>query len=162
MIYRTALSRVARTTKVHRGHLSRLLSTRASTVLSALDLTPSSNGTISGVYGGRWGGSGDVLDSVCPATGELLAQVQGVRDCIETFWRCKANNTRTCLLVVGISTRAANCFGKVARSVRVLPGCACAQERRHIEANPGGSCCQGVSVSVSYSNPQPAYTCYYR
>ncbi|KAI0088909.1 NAD-aldehyde dehydrogenase [Irpex rosettiformis] len=77
MIYRTALSRVARTTNVHRGHLSRLLSTRASTVLNALDLTPSSNGTISGVYDGQWGGSGDVLESICPATGEVLAQVQG-------------------------------------------------------------------------------------
>ncbi|KAI0826342.1 Aldehyde/histidinol dehydrogenase [Irpex lacteus] len=76
MIYRTALrasSRVART----RGHLSRLLSTRASTVLNALDLTPSSNGTVSGVYDGQWSGSGDVLESVCPSTGEVLAYVQG-------------------------------------------------------------------------------------
>lgn len=80
MIYRAALrasSRVART----RGHLSRLLSTRASTVLNALDLTPSSNGTVSGVYDGQWSGSGDVLESVCPSTGEVLAYVQGVSEC---------------------------------------------------------------------------------
>jgi aldehyde dehydrogenase family 7 member A1 len=77
MIYRLALSRT-RLTAPGTRHLSRLLSTRASTVLNALELTPSSSGTIPGVYDGTWSGSGEVLESVCPATGEVLARVQGV------------------------------------------------------------------------------------
>lgn len=79
MIYRTALS-TARfsSSSTGRRHLTRLLSTRASTVLNALDLSASDSGTIPGVYDGHWTGSGEVLESVCPATGEVLARVQGV------------------------------------------------------------------------------------
>jgi len=52
---------------------SRALSTRASTILSSLDIP--TTGEIPGVYNGSWGGSGDVLASICPATGEELARV---------------------------------------------------------------------------------------
>ncbi|KAF9476090.1 NAD-aldehyde dehydrogenase [Pholiota conissans] len=57
-----------------RRRLTRLLSTRASNVLSALGLPTS--GEISGVYDGQWKGSGDVMSSVCPTTGEVLARVK--------------------------------------------------------------------------------------
>ena len=52
---------------------SRALSTRASTILSSLDIP--TTGEIPGVYNGSWEGSGDVLTSTCPATGEVLARV---------------------------------------------------------------------------------------
>ena len=29
-----------------------------------------------GVYDGQWGGSGEVMESVCPTTGEVLARVR--------------------------------------------------------------------------------------
>ena len=31
-----------------------------------------------GVYDGEWTGSGDILESVCPTTGEVLARVKSV------------------------------------------------------------------------------------
>lgn len=55
----------------------RNLSARASAVLGALDIPVSTE--VPGVYDGRWGGSGDILESVCPTTGEVLARVQSVR-----------------------------------------------------------------------------------
>ncbi|KAH8104450.1 NAD-aldehyde dehydrogenase [Phellopilus nigrolimitatus] len=57
---------------------ARVLSSRASAVLSALDLptTGASGAELPGVYDGRWAGSGDLLESVCPATGEVLARVR--------------------------------------------------------------------------------------
>ncbi|PPQ92496.1 hypothetical protein CVT25_010329 [Psilocybe cyanescens] len=54
--------------------LTRLLSTRASNILSSLGI--STTGEISGVYDGQWRGSGDVMNSVCPTTGEVLARVK--------------------------------------------------------------------------------------
>ncbi|PSR81766.1 hypothetical protein PHLCEN_2v6275 [Hermanssonia centrifuga] len=63
--------------RVRSGHqLSRLLSTRASTVLAALDIDTSEGSTVLGVYDGTWKGSGEVLESVCPTTGEVLARVR--------------------------------------------------------------------------------------
>lgn len=56
--------------------LARLLSTRASTILSALNLPTA--GEISGVYDGEWKGSGEVVKSICPTTGEVLAHVKTV------------------------------------------------------------------------------------
>lgn len=53
---------------------SRHLSTRAATILNALDL--STNAEIPGVYDGAWGGSGDLLESKCPTTGEVLGRVK--------------------------------------------------------------------------------------
>ncbi|KAF5355393.1 hypothetical protein D9757_012547 [Collybiopsis confluens] len=54
--------------------LSRLLSTRASEILSALNL--STTNEINGVYDGEWKGSGEIQESVCPTTGEILARVK--------------------------------------------------------------------------------------
>ena len=55
---------------------SRHLSTRAATILNALDLPTSTE--IPGVYDGAWGGSGDLLESRCPTTGEVLGRVKTV------------------------------------------------------------------------------------
>ncbi|KZT08183.1 NAD-aldehyde dehydrogenase [Laetiporus sulphureus 93-53] len=52
---------------------SRGLSTRASTILSALDIPAEKD--LPGVYDGAWTGTGDILESVCPTTGEVLARV---------------------------------------------------------------------------------------
>ncbi|KAG0704182.1 NAD-aldehyde dehydrogenase [Suillus ampliporus] len=54
---------------------ARSLSTRASAILSALDI-PTGATELPGVYDGQWSGSGDVLESVCPTTGEVLARVR--------------------------------------------------------------------------------------
>ncbi|KAI0058350.1 NAD-aldehyde dehydrogenase [Artomyces pyxidatus] len=54
---------------------TRQLSSRASTVLSALDI-PTTPTELPGVYDGQWKGSGDVLESICPTTGEVLARVK--------------------------------------------------------------------------------------
>lgn len=56
---------------------SRYLSTRAATILNGLDLP--TNAEIPGVYDGAWGGSGDLLESKCPTTGEVLGRVKTVR-----------------------------------------------------------------------------------
>ncbi|KAI0269556.1 NAD-aldehyde dehydrogenase [Russula aff. rugulosa BPL654] len=55
--------------------LSRRLSSRASAVLSALDI-PTTPSELPGVYDGEWKGCGEVFQSVCPATGEVLAHVK--------------------------------------------------------------------------------------
>lgn len=55
---------------------TRNISSRASNILAALDIPLSSE--IPGVYDGQWKGSGEVLKSVCPTTGEVLARVQAV------------------------------------------------------------------------------------
>lgn len=52
----------------------RALSTRASTILSSVGI--STTDEISGVYDGDWRGSGDILTSTCPTTGETLARVR--------------------------------------------------------------------------------------
>ena len=66
--------------------LRRRLSTRAAAVLSALDIPTSTE--LSGVYDGQWRGAGDIIQSVCPTTGEILAHVksatpQELHDAIE-------------------------------------------------------------------------------
>lgn len=70
MISRRSLARV-------RGAhvLARALSSRASAVLGALDI-PTTD-AVPGVYDGAWAGSGELFESVCPTTGEVLARVQG-------------------------------------------------------------------------------------
>ena len=70
MISRRALS------SLRRAPLARGLSSRASTILHALDIR--SETEIAGVYDGEWTGSGDILESVCPTTGEVLARVKSV------------------------------------------------------------------------------------
>lgn len=70
MITRRALS------SLRRAPLARGLSSRASAVLSALDIRTETE--LLGVYDGEWAGSGDLLESVCPTTGEVLARVKSV------------------------------------------------------------------------------------
>lgn len=57
----------------------RALSTRATQVLSAIGL-PTNDQVIPGVFDGTWGGSGEVIETKCPATGEVLARVQTVSE----------------------------------------------------------------------------------
>ncbi|KAH7928382.1 succinate-semialdehyde dehydrogenase [Leucogyrophana mollusca] len=61
---------------LHRSRLAkaRTLSSRASGILSSLDIPTSAE--IPGVYDGQWKGTGDIMESVCPTTGEVLARVQ--------------------------------------------------------------------------------------
>ena len=47
-------------------------------MLGALDI-PTTPTELPGVYDGEWKGSGDILRSVCPTTGEVLAHVKSVR-----------------------------------------------------------------------------------
>ena len=62
---------------------TRQLSLRAAAVLSAVDL-PISGEEIPGLYDGRWRGTGDVVKSICPTTGEVLASVITVSATIRT------------------------------------------------------------------------------
>lgn len=65
--------------RVSLGSRSRLLSSRASGILSALDIPTSGSNAIPGVYNGSWTGTGEPLESTCPSTGEVLAHVSTVR-----------------------------------------------------------------------------------
>ncbi|KAG9001013.1 hypothetical protein FRB94_005037 [Tulasnella sp. JGI-2019a] len=58
-----------------RASKGRHLSSRASKILSALEIPTENGATVSGVYDGAWGGSGQPLVSRCPSTGEVLARV---------------------------------------------------------------------------------------
>jgi aldehyde dehydrogenase family 7 member A1 len=60
------------------AYRTRFLSSRASDVLSALDI-PTTPTELNGVYDGTWKGSGELLTSVCPTTGEVLARIKTVR-----------------------------------------------------------------------------------
>ncbi|KAF8635573.1 hypothetical protein AX15_000223 [Amanita polypyramis BW_CC] len=64
----------ARRVILNKGLATRSLSHRASNILSSLGF--SSTDDIAGVYDGQWRGSGDILTSVCPTTGEVLARVK--------------------------------------------------------------------------------------
>ncbi|KAK7683850.1 hypothetical protein QCA50_013228 [Cerrena zonata] len=64
-----------RTVAVTRQTAKRALSTRASTILQALDI-PAATQELPGVYDGSWKGSGEVFESVCPTTGEVIARVR--------------------------------------------------------------------------------------
>jgi hypothetical protein len=57
---------------------TRALSSRAAAILSALNIPEPGRDPVSGVYNGRWGGTGEPLKSICPSTGELLAHVSTV------------------------------------------------------------------------------------
>ncbi|KAL0946144.1 hypothetical protein HGRIS_012409 [Hohenbuehelia grisea] len=56
------------------ARVSRGLSSRASNILNSLGVSTTTE--VSGVYDGEWRGSGDVFESKCPATGEVLARVK--------------------------------------------------------------------------------------
>ncbi|GMK54485.1 hypothetical protein CspeluHIS016_0110710 [Cutaneotrichosporon spelunceum] len=53
----------------------RALSSRASQVLKAAGL-PTDGSIIPGVYDGAWGGSGEIIETLCPTTGEVIGRVQ--------------------------------------------------------------------------------------
>jgi hypothetical protein len=72
------LRHISTSQRVASTRLTRSLSSRASAILSALDLPTDGTSEVPGVYDGAWGGSGDVLESRCPATGEILARVKTV------------------------------------------------------------------------------------
>ena len=74
---------LSRLQTVQRACRVRTLSSRASAVLSALDIP--TNTDLPGVYDGLWGGTGDVLESVCPTTGEVLARVTSVSTVLIPF-----------------------------------------------------------------------------
>ncbi|KDQ56899.1 hypothetical protein JAAARDRAFT_36372 [Jaapia argillacea MUCL 33604] len=61
-------------TSVRALRATRLLSTRAADILSSLDIPTSVE--LPGVYDGNWVGNGDIMESVCPTTGEVLARVK--------------------------------------------------------------------------------------
>lgn len=71
IVSRNALSKIRAASVARRS-----LSSRASAILSSLDISTSKE--LPGVYDGQWKGSGDVFESVCPTTGEILARVQSV------------------------------------------------------------------------------------
>ncbi|KAF8532046.1 hypothetical protein JB92DRAFT_1797486 [Gautieria morchelliformis] len=50
-------------------------SSRASTVLSALEF-PGTSDEIPGVYDGEWKGTGEIIESVCPSTKEIIGRVR--------------------------------------------------------------------------------------
>jgi aldehyde dehydrogenase family 7 protein A1 len=57
-----------------RASVTRAVSTRASKILSSLGI--SSEGEVHGVYDGQWRGSGEIMVSTCPTTGEELAHIR--------------------------------------------------------------------------------------
>lgn len=75
--YTSVMSFIKYPARLTRARLSKALSTRASTVLSALSF-PGPLEELPGVYDGAWKGSGDVIPSICPTTGEVLARVRTV------------------------------------------------------------------------------------
>lgn len=84
----SSLRRSLRTLRSSR--FARDLSTRATAVLSALDI-PTAPVELEGVYDGTWKGSGEVIQSRCPTTGEVLARVKTVsrrlcRDALERYY----------------------------------------------------------------------------
>ncbi|KIJ47500.1 hypothetical protein M422DRAFT_248921 [Sphaerobolus stellatus SS14] len=68
------LSRLSHSLNKH-SIRKRLLSTRASAILSSLDLLDTRN-DIPGVFDGEWKGKGEVLESICPSTREVLARIR--------------------------------------------------------------------------------------
>lgn len=57
----------------------RQLSTRSANVLKAVGISTDTSKPIAGIFDGKWKvGSGEVLTSKCPATGETLAQIKSV------------------------------------------------------------------------------------
>jgi aldehyde dehydrogenase family 7 protein A1 len=107
---RTALS-AAKAQLSTRG--IRALSSRASQVLQAAGL-PTDGSTIPGVYDGAWGGSGEIIETLCPATGEVIGRVQ----------TATADETRVAIAKAVEAGRAVRAMpgpkrGEVMRKIRV-------------------------------------------
>ncbi len=56
-----------------------LFDARISNILSSLEFPGSIEDELPGLYDGSWRGSGDVITSFCPTTGEKLASIRTVR-----------------------------------------------------------------------------------
>ena len=96
---------VTRTLPASARRLTRVLSTRASTILTSVGLP--TTGELSGVYDGQWKGSGDLVPSICPTTGETLASVrtaspEEVHDALErtreAYVHFRSNKTSTYII----------------------------------------------------------------
>lgn len=74
---RSLLSRAPTLSNYVGGRQRRSLSNRASSILSPLGISITED--VPGVYDGdSWKGSGDIISSICPTTGEVLARVKTV------------------------------------------------------------------------------------
>lgn len=71
----------------------RKLSSRANNVLSSLNLSES-HSEIPGVYDGEWGGSGEVFESICPSTREVIGRVRSVCQFLENNHMISVDGTR--------------------------------------------------------------------
>lgn len=72
-------------------------------MLSALDI-PTTPSELPGVYDGEWKGSGEVFQSVCPATGEVLAHVKSVSVTITCLNDAGGLSSRLFCYVIPVTT----------------------------------------------------------
>jgi len=119
--------------------LTRGLSSRASSILSSLDI--STTDEISGVYDGQWRGSGEIIASCCPTTGETLARVktatpQELHDALgrtrEAYTMFRSESGRFVMLLA------------VPNNSLPLFRCAFTTSRGDTKTNQRSACCQGV------------------
>ena len=71
MLFSRSAAVASRIRVIRRG-----LSNRVAGILSSLNIPDPTQ--IPGVYDGEWKGSGEILNSVCPTTGELIGSVCSV------------------------------------------------------------------------------------
>lgn len=121
----------------------RNLSARASAILGALEIPFATE--VPGVYDGRWGGSGDILESVCPTTGEVLARVQSVRPLSFHYRRRRADSR------VGITIRAARSPGQGQRSTCISQEVTRSAAWRCAETAPRSARGQGETRQLLYT-----------
>ena len=126
-------------------------------MLGALDI-PTSPIELPGVYDGQWKGSGEIFQSVCPATGEVLAHVKSVSCSVCSVCRCPsclmmlvtaprvltAAIHTTILTPAGITGGAPWRTGADEGSIRLFQKYTRAQERRDNPPDSRGSGCQGA------------------
>ena len=119
--------------------LARGLSSRASAVLSALDLRTENE--LDGVYDGEWTGSGEIFESVCPTTGEVLARVKSV----SVSWADRLGVRRS-HLGAGHTGRVATRIRADERGIQDLQARSCTQAWRDPAANTRGTGSEGVDI----------------
>lgn len=128
---------------------TRSLSSRAANVLSALDIPTTSD--VCGVYDGEWKGSGDLVSSVCPTTGELLARVKTVRTTTPDHYPAQPaprHRRRNC--TPRFPRRARHMYSSGVRPVPyasplrpIESRCSRATSRRDSQTDQRGARCQG-------------------
>jgi len=140
-----------------RAHLPRSafiyrgLSTRASRVLSALDLPVDS--VIPGVYDGQWKGSGEVVESKCPATGEVIGKIRTVSlpsrlyiSPLEFSHECDEQLANSRLLISGNTGGDSSSNNRIERSISPSPQDARSETRRDHPSNSRSDGCKGRST----------------